>query len=185
MHRSSCRAAVTTLRGLLMPNIDLQNRIARKMLEAFLAYFREFRDTGTTVDPDQFGLTAAEFMVVANRLNEAGLVEFLEEEEDTCFATRDGLEVAGDPEKIDALFPVAGDPSAPLPSELKLFGKRPVEPAAHVPSPMDWEEYRLHLHHVWPRLLNSESQIDEAAFQRFLEKHPCLLPDAYTCFGRG
>ncbi|MET0795404.1 MAG: Shedu anti-phage system protein SduA domain-containing protein [Polyangiaceae bacterium] len=164
-------------------DVDLENHVARKLLHALLAFSREFGSLDTVVGPDEFGLTAAQFAVVADRLALAGLVTRPEEEE--CVVTSDGLVVAMDSKKLDELFPVQGDPDAPLPSELALFGRRAFEAAENPPPPMEWDEYESHLAHVWPRLLNSESQDDEAVFQRFLEKHPCLLPQSFDCFGRG
>lgn len=39
-------------------------------------------------------------------------------------------------------------------------------------------EYRLWLEQEWTKLLNSDAQGDESAFQHFIEQHPCLLYDA-------
>jgi hypothetical protein len=50
--------------------------------------------------------------------------------------------------------------------------------AENPPIPMSWEEYEKRLTQEWQTLLNSDP--DEKEIQVFLEKHPCLLPGAFT-----
>lgn len=54
------------------------------------------------------------------------------------------------------------------------------------PPEMSWDNYEKYLSKEWNELLNdSKKQGEEPLFQDFLERHPCLLPEPYTCFGRG
>ena len=162
---------------------DLQNRIARKLLETLLAYSREFGDTTTTMEHDTLGLTASEFRIVVDRLVVEGLVE--RAGTDDCTATAKGLTVAANRSLLDSLFPVNGNPDDPLPSELQLFGSRRFTPVPSAPEAWTWRDYERHLQATWTRFLNSQAPDDETAFQQFFERHPVLLPDCYECFGRG
>lgn len=52
------------------------------------------------------------------------------------------------------------------------------EMAENPPQPMSWEEYEEKLTQEWQSLLDSDCS--EKVIQAFLEKHPCLLPGAFT-----
>ena len=165
-------------------DLELRNRVARRILSALLGYSREFRCDDTLFESDSLGLTAADFNVVLQVLIKEGLAKATDDA-DCCVATARGLVVAADPVEIDRLLPIVANPDEPLPSELALHGTRPFERVSDIPPPITWEEYCRHLDIVWPRILNSSMQNDEAQFQSFLERHPVLLPNCFDCFRCG
>lgn len=57
--------------------------------------------------------------------------------------------------------------------------------APNPPAAMSWDDYESLLESEWPALLDSSKNNDEAVFQDYLERHPCLLPEPYSCFRRG
>lgn len=50
------------------------------------------------------------------------------------------------------------------------------EMADDTPPAWSWEEYEAWLSEQWQLLLETADPSDEKVFQRFLERHPCLLP---------
>jgi hypothetical protein len=60
---------------------------------------------------------------------------------------------------------------------------RTYELAPSPPPPMDWPKYRAIILENWSRLLSSDAS--EGAVQRFLERHPCLLPGQFGPIGSG
>lgn len=161
---------------------DLKNRIAREVLQRLLAYSREFEDQATAVSADDLLLGPQEFHDIARTLVEKGLATTSNKE---CFATEGGLELAATPQLLLAEFPGPEDLPDSLPWEQDDEG-RPFERVSNPPPPMTWDAYKSHIQLVWPALLDdSTKQDDESAFQKFLERHPCLLPNSYTHFQRG
>jgi len=56
---------------------------------------------------------------------------------------------------------------------------------AEPPCPaMAWEEYERRVSADWTAVLNSPEGEDEATIQSFLERHPCLLPGAFSMTGK-
>jgi hypothetical protein len=72
-------------------------------------------------------------------------------------------------------------------AELQERRSRDLCPETDINAPrrMSWEEYGLLVQTEWTSLLDSADPLDESLFQRFLETHPCLLPDSYATFGGG
>lgn len=164
-------------------DVELQNRIARKLLETLHYYSREFGGIDTVAEPDTFGLTAGQFRRVVARLEMLGLAEPSGEED--CTVTLAGLSVAKNVEKLNAFFPISTPPDEPLPSELELFGERSFEVVDGHPKAMSEAAYHDHVWKEWNELLASANLDDERIFQDFLEKHPCLLPQCYDFGQRG
>lgn len=162
-------------------HVNLQNRIAREILDRLLAYSREFGHQTTQVGQDDLCISTEEFAAIVDRMAEIDLVT---RTGGACVATANGLSVAAQPTAVASLFPVDGGAHDTLPWEADYEG-RPFAGVSNPPPAMNWDEYCAHIRRVWPALLTSDRQGDEAPFQRFLEKHPCLLPDPYACFQRG
>ncbi len=162
-------------------HVNLQNRIAREILGRLLACSREFVDQTTQVGHDELCISAEEFAAIVDRMAENELVTL---NEGACMATTAGLSLAAQPTALASLFPVDEGVRDTLPWEDDDEG-RPYAGVSNPPPAMNWDEYCAHIGRAWPALLNSDRQGDEAAFQRFLERHPCLLPDPYACFQRG
>lgn len=160
---------------------DLQNRIARELLDRFLAFSKEFGNLKTQIGPDELNVSASDLSVVVDRMVAAGLAK---RHGDACAATTNALSVAADPTKAGSMFPVEEGFLDSLPWEADHAG-RPFERVTNPPPAMAWDAYLDHLGLVWPAVLNSDQQGQEDVFQRFLEKHPCLLPHPYSCFQRG
>jgi hypothetical protein len=59
------------------------------------------------------------------------------------------------------------------------LGPKTYEMAKAPPPPMPWQEYEARLCAEWKRILN-QHEGDERAIHTFLERHPCLLPGAYS-----
>lgn len=154
---------------------------ARRILHDLLSYSHELEGLETTTGPMELMCTAAELAPVIAVLEAHKLVEAVN---DRCRITQEGLDFAQDEEKLDTLFPVAGNPLRPLPGELR-YGGRPFLPAENPPTPWGWESYEKHVTTAWQKLLSRGDQSNEAIFQRFLERNPCLLPEPYSCFARG
>jgi len=151
------------------------------MLDRFLAYSREFEGGDTHIYPGDLSISARRFADVVDVMVKMDLVN---RDGDGCCATAKALSLAAQPEKVEALFPVDEEVADTLPWEADHEG-RPFQPVANPPPAMSWDDYRAHVRRVWPTLLNSDRQRNERVFQQFLERHPCLLPDAYSYFQRG
>jgi hypothetical protein len=49
--------------------------------------------------------------------------------------------------------------------------------------PMSWEEYKQLVLKEWDELLTSTDPLPEDEFQKFFERHPCMLPGAFGILG--
>lgn len=161
---------------------ELRNRVIRRILESLHAFREEFGDDDTEIDADSLSMSKAAFGEVVDQLVRDGLVE---RTETGCVGTPKGFSLAGNADELAAAFPIDGSAEDPFPWEEEFFDGRSFERVENPPPATSTEDYLAYLNRTWPKLLNSDKQGDEATFQRFFERHPCLLPEPYGCFRRG
>ncbi len=67
---------------------------------------------------------------------------------------------------------------------MPLEKEKTYELAPNPPPHMEWQEYKEIMREELEGLLESSAS-DESAFQRYFERHPCMLPRSYPLFLRG
>ena len=136
-----------------MPLDDLQNRIARRVVHDLFEYMREFQVRTTQIEPHDLFISYEDFLPIRDRLVELGLVEMVGK---SCRLAPNATPEEYDEARLSTLFPVEGDPLAPLPGERTSDG-RPYKPApTDSPPPMDWEDYSQRVQKLWSKLLERD-----------------------------